>query len=144
METAEMGRVLVTAKVENLEDLYEVKNGRKTVDQVRSIVVTDALVDTGASTLALPPDLIRQLGLSKSYEKRARTASGTAVVSVYQAVRLTIQDRECTVDVLEVPDGNPVLIGQIPLEFMDFVVDMSGQQLIGNPRHGGEQMFELY
>ncbi len=144
METAVMGRVLVEARVENLEDLFDVRNGRKTPDQVRSVTIPDALVDTGASTLALPASLIRQLGLRKAYEKQARTATGTATVSVYDVARLTIQGRECNVDVLEVPDGNPVLIGQIPLEFMDFVVDLSGQKLIGNPRHGGEQMFELY
>jgi hypothetical protein len=47
-------------------------------------------------------------------------------------------------DVLEVPDGLPVLIGQIPLEHLDFVVDLRNRKLIGNPAHGGEHMYELY
>ena len=47
-------------------------------------------------------------------------------------------------DVMEVPDDTPVLIGQIPLEHLDFVVDMRSHSLIGNPAHGGEHMFELY
>jgi hypothetical protein len=38
----------------------------------------------------------------------------------------------------------PPLIGQIPLEFLDFVVDPTGGRLIGNPAHGGEHMFEMY
>jgi hypothetical protein len=46
--------------------------------------------------------------------------------------------------VAEVPDDCPVLIGQIPLEVLDFVVDPVGQRLIGNPAHGGEQMLEMY
>ena len=54
----------------------------------------------------------------------ARSSVGVSEVSVYDAVRLTIQGRTCTVDVVEVPDETPVLIGQIPLEFLDFVVDM--------------------
>jgi hypothetical protein len=29
-------------------------------------------------------------------------------------------------------------------ETLDFVVDPSGGRLIGNPAHGGEQMFETY
>jgi hypothetical protein len=45
---------------------------------------------------------------------------------------------------MEVPDGVPVLIGQIPLEFLDFVVDPVRQRLIGNPAHGGEHVLELY
>jgi hypothetical protein len=47
------------------------------------------------------------------------------------------------VDVLEVPDQVPVLIGQIPLEFMDYVVDPVGRRLIGNPAHGGHQVLEI-
>jgi hypothetical protein len=59
-------------------------------------------------------------------------------------VRLTIQGRTCTMDVMEVPDGVPVLIGQLPLEHLDFVVDLRSRTLIGNPAHGGEHMYELY
>lgn len=47
-------------------------------------------------------------------------------------------------DVAELPDSRPVLIGQLPLEGLDFVVDPLGQRLIGNPAHGGEHMIELY
>ena len=44
----------------------------------------------------------------------------------------------------ELPDDCPVLIGQVPLELLDFVVDPAGQRLIGNPEHGGEHVLELY
>jgi hypothetical protein len=37
-----------------------------------------------------------------------------------------------------------VLIGQIPLERLDFVVDPQGNRLIGNPAHGGEHIIEAY
>jgi hypothetical protein len=30
------------------------------------------------------------------------------------------------------------------LENLDLVVDPRGGRLIGNPEHGGEQMFEMY
>jgi hypothetical protein len=63
---------------------------------------------------------------------------------MFEAVRLTIQGRQCTMDVLEVPDTVPVLIGQIPLEHLDLVVDLRSRSLIGNPAHGGEHMYELY
>jgi predicted aspartyl protease len=107
--------------------------------------VDDALVDTGATTLALPARLIEQLGLRKSYEKQATSSQGKATVNVYEAVRLTLLgDRFCTVDVIEVPDDVPVLIGQLPLEMLDLVVDMQSRRLTGNPAHGGEQVLELY
>ena len=50
-------------------------------------------------------------------------------------MRLTIQGRECTIDVADVPNDCPVLIGQIPLEMLDFVVDLRKQKLLGNPEH---------
>ena len=58
---------------------------------------------------------------------------------MYRAVRLTIQGRECISDVGEIPDEFSVMIGQVPLELMDWVVDPKGQRLIGNPEHGGIQ-----
>ena len=54
------------------------------------------------------------------------------------------EDRFCTVDVIEVPDDVPVLIGQIPLEMLDLVVDLQGCRLTGNPAHQGEHVLELY
>jgi len=37
-----------------------------------------------------------------------------------------------------------LLIGQVPLEILDWVVDPSGQHVIGNPEHGGEQIIEVF
>ncbi len=139
-----MGRVLTTALIENLGDLFEVTRGKRSDDEVRRITVSKALVDTGATTLCLPTSLIAQLGLKKQYEKHARSTRGLGVVSVYEAVRVTIMERSCTVDVMEVPDGIPALIGQVPLEMLDLVIDLQGCQLTGNPEHGGEHMLELY
>ena len=143
METATMGRVLTQATIENLEDLWEVRKGRRAPDEVRRVIVENALVDTGATSLSLPSKLIQQLGLQKRYEKQALSSSGEVTVNVYDAVRLTIQGRDVTVDPSEVPDDVPVLIGQIPLEFLDLVVDPRNRRLIGNPDHGGEHVLEI-
>jgi predicted aspartyl protease len=144
METAVVGRVLTEAKIENLTDLRDAERDMLPRDQVRTTLVPDALVDTGPTTLALPTRLIQQLGLKKAYEKRARTSAGSQQINVFDAVRLTLLDRFCTVDVMEVPDDVPVLIGQIPLEMLDLVVDSQGRRLIGNPAHNGEHVLELY
>src|SRR6476661_4779437 len=133
-----MGRVVTEALVENVGDLINARNGLILPEQVRRVTVTDASVDTGATTLALPTRLIHQLGLAKRYEKRSRSSLGIRMASVYDAVRVTIQGRDATVDVVEVPDEIPVLIGQIPLEMMDLVVDLQQRRLVGNPAHGGE------
>jgi clan AA aspartic protease len=144
MESATMGRVLTEATIENLEDLWAAKRGFCPPEQVRRITVSDALVDTGATLLSLPARLIRQLGLTQFDTKRVTSSSGSCEAGLYGTVRLTIQGRTCHIDVLEVPDDVPVLIGQIPLEHLDLVVDLRDRRLIGNPAHGGEHVYELY
>jgi hypothetical protein len=139
-----MGKVLVTARIENLFDLHEVSQGLRAADAVRQFEVAEALVDTETSTLSLPKRLVNQLGLKLLRSRQARTSAGLTTLHVYGTVRLTIQERDCICDVLEILDDCPVLVGQIPLELLDFVVDPSGQRLIGNPAHGGEQIIELY
>jgi predicted aspartyl protease len=112
---------------------------------VRRLTIPDALVDTGATTLSLPTRLIDQLGLARLQRRRVTSSTNPAGEAfICDAVRLTIRDRQCTVDVLEVPDGIPVLVGQIPLEALDLVVDLRNRSLIGNPAHGGEHVIEVY
>ena len=103
-----------------------------------------ALVDSGASGLLLPKQMVEFLGLTQFRIRSGRTISGTAEIPMYRAVRLTIQGRDCISDVGEIPDGNPVVIGQVPLEVMDWVIDMKGHKIIGNPDHNGEWMMDIF
>jgi predicted aspartyl protease len=144
MEIMTMGKVTVSARIENLQDAYEAERGVLPAANVRSVEVADALVDTGATMLSIPRRLIAELGLTRRRTRTARTPAGVLSFGIYGAVRLTIQGRDSIVEVAEIPDECPVLIGQIPLEGLDFVVDPAGQRLIGNPEHGGEQMIDMF
>jgi predicted aspartyl protease len=139
-----MDRIAVEATIENLEDLWAVRRGALAPEQVRRIVVADALVDTGATLLSLPTRVIRELGLQPVATKRITSSSGVGEAMLFDTVRLTVQGRSCGMDVIEVPDTVPVLIGQIPLEHLDFAIDLRGRSLVGNPAHGGEHMYELF
>src|SRR5437660_1489221 len=130
METATMGRVQVAARLENLEDVYKAAQGALPAKQVRAVEVTDALIDTGATGLLVPRRLIAQLGLTLLRTRPARTIAGRVEVSMYRAVRLTVQGRDCISDVGEIGDSLSVVIGQVPLELMDWVVDPKGRRLI--------------
>ncbi len=145
MGTTTMGKVLVTVTIENLMDLYEVTQGRRKPEEVRRVEIADALVDTGATYLSLPQRFVQQLGLQRYRTRRARTSGGELKdFDMYGVVRLTIQERDCNVELAAISDDCPALIGQVPLEMLDFVVDPLGQRLVGNPAHGGEHMFEMY
>ena len=144
MGTTTMGKVLVKARIENLGDLELRDRGLLNPDQVRFVEVEDALIDTGATGLHLPKSMIAKLGLRLLRTRTARGLSGIVAMPIYATARLTIQDRECPMDVGEVSDDFPVIVGQIPLESLDFVVDPKGQRLIGNPAHGGDHVMEVF
>jgi hypothetical protein len=99
-----IGRVLVTARIENLSDLYKSREGTLSPDGVRTVEVSDALVDTGGTSLCLLRRLIAKLGLFKGKTRRVRTAGGLIDVDQNDTVRLYVQGRECTVDVVAIAD----------------------------------------
>jgi predicted aspartyl protease len=137
-------KVLIAAKVENLQDIYNAKRGKRRQNQVRSAEFSEAMADMRATYLSLPARLVQKLGLDRQGTRHVRTANGVRAVPYCGAVRLTIQGRRGTVEVLEVPNNRPVVIGQVPLGVLDLMIDPIGRGLIGNPEHGGEQMGEQF
>ncbi len=137
-----MGKVIVKIKLTNLKDAFLKTAGARKA-KPREVEV-EALVDTGATRLYLKPSVIRALGLEKVHSVISQTSNGPANRSVYEPVRLEIQGRYGNFDVVDVGENVPNLVGQIPLEYLDFVVDPRRQELVSNPAHGGEQMTEEY
>ncbi len=144
MGRQERGKVTVSAKLENVEDILKLFKSEISEDQIRAVQVDDALVDTGATTLLLPKAIIERLGLVRFRTRPSRGLGGSFEMSIYSPVRLTVQGRDCTIDVGEISNEFPVLIGQVPLELLDWVVDPKAQRLIGNPEHGGQQMIDVF
>lgn len=138
-----MGRVITKIKVENLGDILLAERNQQKENNIRSIE-TEALVDTGATLLCLPISKISELGLSIIGKKEAMTANGKVESNVYGGARLTIMDRSCTVDVMELPEGTPALVGYVPLEILDFKIDLQSQTLGTNPEHGGKWVMDLF
>ena len=98
----------------------------------------------GPPRLYLKPTVIKKLGLDRTDTVRSRTTNGAALRYKYGAVQLELMGRSEVFEVIEIPEDVPNLLGQVPLEVLDFVVDSKGQKLIPNPAHGGEQMTEEY
>lgn len=136
-----MGKVTVRIKLTNLKDTFLKAAGARR-GRPRTVEV-EALVDTGATRLYLKPTVIRKLGLERD-TVRSRTTNGSAIRYKYEPVQLELMGRRENFDVVEIPEDVPNLIGQVPLEVLDFVVDARGHKLIPNPAHGGEQMTEEF
>lgn len=137
-----MGKVIVKLKLTNYLDL-ELKKLKLRKGKPRAIEA-DALVDTGATRLYLKTSVIKALGLRKEGEVESKTTNGLRRRAVYQAARLDLMDRHGAFEVVEVDEDVPNLLGQIPLEYLDLVVDPKGQKLMPNPEHGDKQMSEEY
>ncbi len=136
-----MGRINVKIKVENAVDSVLAQQGQRSPQEVRRVEL-EALVDTGASLLCLPKSAIEALGLNKIGARRVTTANGGVDRDIYGDARLTVLNRTCTVDVIELFEDTPPLLGYIPLENLDLVPDPTTESL--NPAHGDEIVLDLY
>ncbi len=123
-------------ELENLKDLHAVELGILKPEDVRRLTIENALVDTGATGLCLPKSLIEQLGLTPLRSIGVQTANGPAERTVYSEVRYTVLERTYSIQVTDLPEDAPVLVGHMILEALDLCVDMR-KGLIHNPAHGG-------
>lgn len=139
----DMGRVVVEVVVENYEDRLRASRGELAESNIRRVTIS-ALVDSGATFFCMPKSLVEQLGLTFLHEKESRTVTGPITLGVYAPARLEVQGRDCVTQVLALPEGRQVLLGQIPLEMMDWWIDMRSQKLVGNPEHDGQWMAEVF
>lgn len=126
-----MGDVRALVKLTNEVDEELIRRGLLAPHLLRSCE-TDALVDTAATSLILPSDIVQQLGLRIRRQQTARYADGLEeAVGVTGGVIIECQGRETVVEALVV--GDEVLIGQVVLEQLDLLPDCKNQRLITNP-----------
>src|SRR5258708_38715964 len=83
-----VGRVLATITIANRLDEGQVLQGTLSPDKVRSITIPDVLVDTGATTLCLPADVIAQLGLAYAEEIGFETAAAFSRAKLFRDAHL--------------------------------------------------------
>ena len=137
-----MGKVIAKFSLTNYADL--VARDLKVLKRKPRTVEVEALVDTGATRLYLKPSIIKALGLQKTGTVNSRTTNGNRERGVYSAVRMDLMGRSGNFDVVDIDESVPNLLGQIPLGYLDFVVDPKAQVLRGNPEHGDKLMTEEY
>jgi len=138
----DVGRVVTDLVVENFEDVSRARRGEIPASQIRSISLL-AMANSGATYLCLPKSVVQQLELTLQRTRESRTLMGTFAAGLYAAARVQVSARDCVTEVKEIPDGHRPLPGQIPLEMMDFWIDLAAQKLVGNPEYGGEWMAEV-
>ncbi len=122
-QTEEMGQIFTTITVTNATDLGKADEGLIASMEIRSTVVENVLVDTGATYLCLPADVIARLGLRVLREVSLRTATGEVTTRVFRGARVALLGRDTAADCVELPPGSHALLGAIPMENMGIEPD---------------------
>jgi clan AA aspartic protease len=131
-----MGTVYATITIKNDVDFWKAKLGHMEEQKIRQVTI-EVMVDTGAPTLVINEKLRRQLGLEIVGERPATFANGvTEMVKRAGPVQIYWKNRDMISHPLVVSDGREILLGVIPLEEMDLMVDPVRQELTG--AHGDE------
>jgi clan AA aspartic protease len=131
-----MGLVYAEITLKNLRDDFKAQEGQITEKEIRTTTV-DALVDTGCGSLVITETVREKLGLSVQGLRRGTLADGSsAVCHLTEPIKVHWNDRSATCDALVVPDADKVLLGAIPLESMDLIIDPLRQQI--KSAHGDE------
>jgi clan AA aspartic protease len=131
-----MGTVYAEITLQNALDVGKARDGILPGEKVRGKTVR-ALVDTGAGTLVINEATRQQLGLVIEGLRRAEPADGARqACQVTEPVKIQWKGRDTVCRALVLPGAEEVLLGAIPLEDMDLIVDPARQELKG--AHGDE------
>lgn len=131
-----MGKVTTTIKITNQIDLTLAERGFIPEEQIRSITLNNVLVDTGATRLCLPKNIILELGLPMQGEADVKIAIGVEKVRIFKMLSLSVEGREGVFNCIELPDDSEPLLGLIPLEDLGLEPDLNNQKLRLLPEQG--------
>ena len=137
-----MGTVHADITLKNLKDTLNAKDGSINEEEIRQTTV-EVIVDTGAMSLVINDEVRRHLGLEIIGEKSVRFGNASKeIVKRAGPVEVHWKNRDIICQPLVTSESGPILLGVIPLEGMDLMVDPVRQELVG--AHGDEEIQILY
>ena len=128
-----MGLVYADIELINGEDLVLRRHGLCTDESVRR-VKTRALVDSGAYELVITDVVARHLDLPVVEQRIVTLADDRhCSVDIVGPIDVRFENRRTTVRAYVLPGATQVLLGAIPLEGLDVMIDPRQQKLVVNP-----------
>jgi clan AA aspartic protease len=126
-----MGEVVERITLVNVRDAAYARGGFIKESEVRQLTV-DAVVDTGAGPLVISEAMRQKLGLEIEKEETVLLAGGIPQkCTVAEAVKIIWKDRNTLGYPTVLPAGSETLLGVIPLEDMDLLVNPMERRLEG-------------
>ena len=129
LQGKQMGQVIANLTVTNRIDQVLAERGFITPEEVRTSILTDVLVDTGATLLCLPSAVISQLGLVVGGEASVETSAGVKKGRIFRDVDLCVENRQGTFDCLELTEVTFALLGVTPMEVLGLEPDLRNRKL---------------
>ncbi|MDR1788411.1 MAG: hypothetical protein LBR16_08200 [Treponema sp.] len=131
-----MGLVRDDFTLKNACDVANARRGGIKEKAVRQVTLR-ALADTGAATLVINEEVRRKLGVEVKRLRRVYDANDHwEVCKVTEPVEVHWHDWSMSCEALVTSESGETLVGAIPLEDMDLLVDPVRLQLVG--AHGDE------
>lgn len=130
-----MGMVYAEIELMNGRDLVKAEDGEISEDEVRRMPVR-ILVDSGAATLVINDNIRAQLGLKTKEERTMQLADESVVkLDVVGPVEIRFENRRSMLDAVVLPGDAEPLLGAMPMQDMDVLIDPHRHRLIVNPAH---------
>jgi len=128
-----MGLTYADITLVNAGDVTVARRGFMRNEDIRQINVS-ALVDSGANMLIINQAIADQLGLEIEDSAVVELADGThSKRDLVGPVSIRFKNRKATCSAIVIPGANEVLLGAIPLEAMDVIIDPGAQRLVVHP-----------
>ena len=128
-----MGLVYADIELVSGDDLVLHRHGFLKEDKIKRLRVS-ALVDSGAYMLVITERIKDQLDLAVIETQVFRLANESEIrADVVGPVEIRFENRSTTVRAAVLPGDIEVLLGSIPMEDMDVVIDPKRQCLMVNP-----------
>ena len=117
----------------NSFDLSLFKKGQIAKNKVKKMKV-EALVDSDAYMLCINENILHQLELDIIDTRPAQLADGSIRdLDVAGPIELHFENRRTITQALVLPGDSQVLLGSIPMEDLDVIIDPKRQKLMVNP-----------
>jgi len=128
--------------LESVADRILARHGYIEESQIRRLTI-EAMPDTGAWTLVINEDTRQKLGLDIRNSAEYSLADGKiSNYPITEAVKIQWKDRCTELPAVVVAGAKDILIGALPLEAMDLIVDPVREKLTG--AHGDQSLHVLY
>jgi hypothetical protein len=133
-----MGTVYDTITLKNAGDVIMKDRGLIKESEIRETTI-QVVADTGADTLVINENVRAALGLRITGPAEAWLADGeNHGCQITEPVDVHWKDRAMTCRPWLIADAPEVLLGAIPLEDMDLIVDPVDRQVVG--KHGDKRL----